>query len=133
MEKNIEYPTALINFLTEYAAFIPINFRNAISQLITDHENGHYLLIRFGWQENRYIYNTVFHFDLEENKVIVRLNQTDLDILDELATYGILEEDIQLVFIREEAPQAAERLKIVEHLKGMLPDVPYDKNDIYHQ
>lgn len=73
------------------------------------------------------------HFDQEENKVIVRRNQTDLDIVEELVAYGLAEEDIQLAFRREEAHQVADRLKMVEHLKGILPDVPYDKNDFYHQ
>ena len=95
-----DYRTTLLTFLSEYAAITPVNFRNATSQVITDHENGHYQLVRFGWQENRYLYNTVFHFDLEENKVIVRLNQTDLDIIDELSAYGISEEDIQVAFIQ---------------------------------
>lgn len=130
---KLDYPTALCNFLSEYATLTPVNFRNATNQVIADQENGHYLLVRFGWQENRYLYNTVFHFDLEENKVIIRLNQTDLDIVDELATHGILEEDIQLAFMREEAPQVSDRLKMVEHLKGILPDLPYDKKDLYQQ
>lgn len=104
-----DYQTTLLAFLSEYATITPINFRNATNQVITDHENGHYLLVRFGWQENRYLYNTVFHFDLEENKVIVRRNQTDFDIVEELVTYGILEKDIQLAFIREEETQALDR------------------------
>lgn len=65
---KLDYPTILINFLSEYAAFTPFNFRNATSQVITDPENGHYLLVCLGWQDERYLYNTVFHFDLEDNK-----------------------------------------------------------------
>ena len=126
------YQTALLTFLTEYAAITPINFRNATNQVITDHENGQYQLVRFGWFENRYFYNTVFHFDLEGDQVIVRRNQTDLDIVEELELYGIMTEDIQVAFMRDEAP-AINRLKSVEHLKGILPDVPYDKNEVYNQ
>lgn len=133
MSKRLNNQTTLLIFLTEYAAFTPINFRNASSQVIPDHENGHYLLVRLGWQDDRYHYHTIFHFDLEENKVIVRRNQTDLDIVEELVAYGLAEEDIQLAFRREEAPQVVDRLKMVEHLKGILPDVPYDRNDFYRQ
>lgn len=127
-----DYQTALLTFLTEYVSIIPINFRNATNQVITDHENGHYQQVRFGWFENRYFYNTVFHFDLEGDQVIVRRNQTDLDIVAELKLYGIVAEDVQVAFIREETP-AISRLKQVAHLKGILPDVPYDKNEVYNQ
>jgi len=132
MEKNIDNSTALINFLSEYAAITPINFRNANSQVITDPENGHYLLVRLGWQDDRYLYNTVFHFDLKGDKVIVRRNQTDLDIVEELELYGIVAEDVQVAFMRDEAPTIS-RIKQVEHLKGILPNVPYDKNEVYNQ
>ena len=125
-----DYQTALLTFLSEHAAITPINFRNATNQVITDHENGHYQLVRFGWLENRYFYNTVFH--LQGDQVIVRRNQTDLDIVEELELYGIVAEDVQVAFIREETP-AISRLKQVAHLKGILPDVPYDKNEAYNQ
>lgn len=130
---KLDYPTILINFLSEYAALTPINFPNATNQVVTDPENGHYLLVRLGWQDDRYHYNTVFHFDLKGNKVIVRRNQTDLDIVEELGAYGILEDDIQLAFMGTEAIQTPDRSKMVEHIKGILPDTPYDKNDFYHQ
>jgi hypothetical protein len=127
-----DYQTTLLSFLTEYAAITPINFRNATNQVITDHENGHYQLVRFGWFENRYFYNTIFHFDLQGNQVIARCNQTDLDMVKELELYGIVGEDVQVTFMREEA-LAISRLKQVAHLKGILPDVPYGKNEVYNQ
>ena len=132
MEKTLNYQTALLTFLAEYAAFTPINFPNATSQVIVDRENGHYQLVRFGWKENRYLYNTVFHFDLEGDQVIVRCNQTDLDIVEELELYGIVAEDVQVAFVKDPTPTIS-RLKQVEHLKGILPDVPYDKNEVYNQ
>lgn len=64
--------------------------------------------------------------------MIVRRNQTDLDIVEELELYGIVAENVQVAFIKDEAP-TINRLKMVAHLKGILPDVPYDKNDIYNQ
>ena len=127
-----DYQTALLTFLAEYAAFTPINFPNTTSQVIADRENGHYQLVRFGWQEHRYLYNTVFHFDLEGDQVIVRCNQTDLDIVEELELYGIVTEDVQLAFMKEESP-AISRLKQVAYLKGILPDVTYDKDEVYNQ
>ena len=64
--------------------------------------------------------------------MIARCNQTDLDIVEELELYGIVPEDVQVAFIKEENPVIS-RLKMVAHLKGILPDVPYDKNEVYNQ
>ena len=102
MEKNLKYEAALLSFLEEYANIKPINFRNATNQVVVDRENGHYQLVRLGWQENRHIYNTVFHFDLLGDKVFVQLNRTDLPIVEELESYGILPGDVVVSFAAEE-------------------------------
>jgi hypothetical protein len=94
MDKKLKYEAALLSFLEEYARIKPINFRNADNQVVVDRENGHYQLVRLGWQEGRYIYNTVFHFDLAGNKVVVQQNRTDLPIVDELEAYGIAPTDV---------------------------------------
>ena len=102
MDKKLKYESALLSFLAEYARIKPINFPNANNQVIVDRENGHYQLVRLGWQDNRYIYNTVFHFDLAGDKIIVQQNRTDLPIVDELETYGIAPEDIVVAFAEPE-------------------------------
>jgi hypothetical protein len=102
MEKNLKYEAALLSFLEEYANIKPMNFRNANNQVIADRENGHYQLVRMGWQEHRYIYNTVFHFDLLGDKVVVQLNRTDLPIVEELESYGILSGDVVVSAASEE-------------------------------
>jgi hypothetical protein len=98
MDKKLKYESAMRSFLEEYARIKPINFRNAENQVIIDRENGHFQLVRLGWQDGRYIHNTVFHFDLVENKVLVQQNRTDLSIVEELEEYGIEENDIILPF-----------------------------------
>lgn len=95
------YEKALLSFLEEYAAIKPINFQNANNQVVADRQNGHYQLVRMGWLDNRYFYNTVFHFDLVEDKVVVQQNRTDLPIVDELESYGIAPTDVVVAFVRD--------------------------------
>ncbi len=102
MDKKLKYESALLSFLEEYARIKPINFPKANNQVIADRENGHYQLVRLGWQDSRYIYNTVFHFDLVKDKIIVQQNRTDLPIVDELTEYGIAPEDIVVAFAEPE-------------------------------
>jgi XisI protein len=101
MEKKLIYEKALLSFLEEYAEVKPFNFPNAINQVIADRENGHYQLVRMGWLDNRYFYNTVFHFDLVEEKVVVQQNRTDLPIVDELESYGIAPGDVIVAFVKD--------------------------------
>ena len=102
MDKKLKYEAALLSFLEEYAHIKPINFRNANNQIIVDRENGHYQLVRLGWQDGRYIHNTVFHFDLLGNKVLVQQNRTDLSIVEELEDYGIESADVVVSFSEPE-------------------------------
>lgn len=101
MDKKLNHERAILAFLEEYARIKPINFRNATNQVIADKANGHYQLVRMGWQDGRYIHNTVFHFDLLGEKVIVQQNRTDLPIVEELKEYGIDEQDIVVAFLEE--------------------------------
>lgn len=102
MDKKLAYETALLSFLEEYAQIKPLNFRNATNQVIADREHGHFQLVRLGWQDGRYVYNTVFHFDLISDKVFVQQNRTDLSIAEELEYYGIAQTDIVLPFAEPE-------------------------------
>lgn len=102
MDKKLKYEAALLAFLEEYAQIKPINFRNANNQVIVDRENGHYQLVRLGWQDGKYIHNTVFHFDLVDSKVVVQQNRTDLSIVDELEEYGIASADVFMPFSEPE-------------------------------
>jgi XisI protein len=98
MDTKLKYETAILSFLGEYAQIKPINFKNANNQVIVDRDNGHYQLVRMGWQGEKYIYNTVFHFDLVGTKILVQQNRTDLSIVEELEEFGISSNDIVVSF-----------------------------------
>lgn len=103
MDTKLKYEAAILSFLREYAEIKPINFRNANNQVVVDRENGHYQLVRMGWQGSKYIYNTVFHFDLVGDKILVQQNRTDLSIVEELEEYGIDPSDVLVSFAAERA------------------------------
>ena len=103
MDTKLKYKDAILSFLEEYAQIKPVNFRNANNQIVVDRENGHYQLVRMGWQGTKYIYNTVFHFDLIGDKILVQQNRTDLSIVEELEAYGIAPADVIVSFDAEMA------------------------------
>jgi len=71
--------------------------------------NHHYQLQRLGWQNDEYIFQTIFHFDIAGGKVWVQQNRTDLPLDEELIDLGIAKEDIVLGMVHpsyREAPTA---------------------------
>ncbi|MFY7803983.1 MAG: XisI protein [Limnoraphis robusta] len=63
---------------------------------IFDRERDHYLIVDFGWDNYRRIYNCVMHLNIQNNKVWIQRNQTDYSLAEELVSLGIPKEDIVL-------------------------------------
>jgi XisI protein len=70
------------------------------TQVIIDHENGHYLLFSVGWYENtKREYAPFLHIDLKSNgKVYLQHDGTDLKVALMLSERGIEKSDIILAF-----------------------------------
>lgn len=66
--------------------------------IITDDEHGHYLLMKIGWLQNKRLYGPYFHVQVQDGKVLVHQNGTDIHIGHELNQRGIKKEDIVLAF-----------------------------------
>lgn len=98
MDKKLGLEKSILAFLESYAPIIPYGMNNVRNQIIADRENGHYQLVRLGWDEGAHIHYTVFHFDIIDGKVWVQENRTDLPIIDELEGFGISSEDLVLNF-----------------------------------
>ena len=71
------------------------NWQTAI---ITDDEHGHYLLMKTGWFNNKRLYGPYLHIEVQDGKVLVHQNGTDIHIGHELHQRGIKKEDIVLAF-----------------------------------
>ena len=68
-------------------------------QVVFDFENNHFQLITIGWNNDKYVYLTLFHFDIKsDGKIWLMENNTDIRIAEELVKLGVPREDIVLGF-----------------------------------
>jgi XisI protein len=99
MEKIEKYQKILTDFLEEYGK---INYANAPlleQQVIIDTKRNHFELVSVGWQKGKFIHDTVFHFDIKENKIWIIQNWTDIKVSKELINRGVEASDIVIGFI----------------------------------
>ena len=79
MDKVKKYQDILVSYLQEYAKIKPANQPDVDSYVIADRENNHFQLLQTGWQNHRYVFAVVFHFDIRNGKVWFQRNITDKD------------------------------------------------------
>ncbi len=72
------------------------NDLNIESQVISDTENDHYLLVDIGWQGNERIYASYVHIDIKDGKIWIQQNMTEIDLGQELVAKGVPPSDIIL-------------------------------------
>jgi len=69
--------------------------------LIIDRERDHYILLDLGWNNDKRVYSTVFHFDLIEGKLWIQKDNTALSPVETFLEKGIPKGDIVLGFMPE--------------------------------
>ena len=98
MDKIIKYQDIIEQFLEEEAA-IPYANQDLKREVLVDRKRNHFQLFFIGWEDNKFYYDIILHFDIKENgKVWIQQNNTELQIADELINCGIAHEDIVLGF-----------------------------------
>ncbi len=98
MAKLEVYRQAVCEVLSEYGNYKPVNAEVEV-QTIFDTERDHYQIVSVGWQDNRRVHTCTIHIDIKpECKVWIQLNNTDLQLADELMEHGVAREDIVLGF-----------------------------------
>jgi hypothetical protein len=99
MDKISLYQHAILDILNEYAGYIPVGIKDPRNQVIADQEKHHYLLLRFGWDKGEvFLHHVIMHFDIENDKVWIRANGTELDVGEALVARGVPKEDIVVGF-----------------------------------
>ena len=68
------------------------------NQVIADRENHHYLMLRIGWDGDIFLHHVVLHFDIEDGKIWIRANGTELDVGQALVDRGVPKSDIVVGF-----------------------------------
>lgn len=67
MEKIKTYQNIILSILEEYATYKPVNMDEVEQQIIADTQRNHFQLISIGWFKDRFIHDTIFHFDIKSN------------------------------------------------------------------
>ncbi len=96
MDRLEHYRQSIRNFLTKYANVW--QEEGIETQLITDSERDHYLLLRVGWEGDKRINYAVFQFDIKDGKIWVQENNTDVEIDKDLEEMGISKKEIVVGF-----------------------------------
>lgn len=99
MDKIKKYQKVIIAFLEEYAKYPYQNMPEIEFQIIADRERNHFQLISIGWEQHKFIHDTIFHFDIKNEKIWVQKNATDMLVADLLISEGVEREDIILGFV----------------------------------
>ena len=92
------------NVLGEYAS-IPYAYGDIQTEVISDRENDHYLLVNVGWRESRRIYGSLVHIAIIDGKIWVQQDGTEDGIANELVEGGIPRDMIVLGFRAPEVRQ----------------------------
>ncbi|MGI0480959.1 XisI protein [Geminocystis sp. CENA526] len=97
MDKLTKYSQLVKEILTEYSQYKPANDQLEI-QSIFDEEKGHYQVITFGWEEQKYVHYCLIHIDLKGDKIWIQWNMTEKDIAEELVRLGVEKQNIVIGF-----------------------------------
>jgi hypothetical protein len=81
-------------------------------QAIIDLKNNHYQLVRLGWANRQFFYQTLLHLDIKaDGKIWIQQNNTEILVGENLSQQGVLLSDIVLGFrpqyLREQSGFAA--------------------------
>ncbi len=96
MEKVKQYQQAIIKILEDWLEVKTKDHTDIKNYLIADTERNHYQLLRMGWADESYVFNPLIHFDIIEGKIWLQVNNTDVDVAEDLVMAGIDRNDIVL-------------------------------------
>ncbi len=102
MEDLKKYEVAILDYLHSYAQAYADDPSGIETFVVADREHHHYQLMRVGWNRDRYFHYCLIHIDIKNEKVWIRLNETEEMVGDELVERGIPKSDIVLGFQHEE-------------------------------
>jgi hypothetical protein len=93
------YRKYILNLFEERRRVRPINVENVDNQIIADTERNHYQFVSIGWEGLVFSYTVTFHFDIKpDGKIWIQVNNTDIDIAEELERMGVPKTDIVIGF-----------------------------------
>jgi hypothetical protein len=104
LEKINRYRTIVQNILSQYASYKPSHGDIEV-QAIFDTERDHYQVLGIGWDGKKRVFGCSMHLDIKDGKIWIQLNNTEVELGEELVEQGVPKEDIvigfQPTYIRE--------------------------------
>ncbi|HZP83315.1 MAG TPA: XisI protein [Chthonomonadaceae bacterium] len=97
MDTPIDAREIIKRILREYAALKP-SYGDIESEVVFDDEQGHYELIRYGWDGQRRVHGCLLHVDIKGDKIWIQYDGTEEGIAPELVEAGIPRDRIVLGF-----------------------------------
>lgn len=97
LEKVQQYQTIIRQLLTEYASYKPSHGDIEV-QTVFDPEGDHYQVVALGWNRKERIYGCSIHLDIKGEKIWIQVNNTELNIGQDLVDRGVATEDIVVGF-----------------------------------
>jgi hypothetical protein len=97
MAKIDEYRQIVRDLLTEYSQ-IKANNEEVEAELIFDLVRDRYQLVHVGWSRKRRIYGCVLHLDINDSKIWIQHDGTEVGIANELVARGVPKADIIIGF-----------------------------------
>ncbi len=95
------YSQVIVQFLTQLSD--RASSSNGVeTQQLFDLQHHRYLLLDVGWRGQERVYAVAIHLDIQDGKVWIQRNQTEVEIDANLIELGIPEEDIVLGLIPPE-------------------------------
>jgi uncharacterized protein (DUF927 family) len=97
LEKIQAYRSKIKQLLKQYAVYKPSHGDIEV-QTIFDTDQDHYQVVAIGWDKEERVYGCSIHLDIKNEKIWIQINNTELDIGQDLIKRGIPKEDIVIGF-----------------------------------
>jgi len=97
MDKLDVYRQIVQEILTEHGKIQPV-YGEILMKLLFDVERDRYQLLRTGWQGDRRVFGALIHIDLEDGKIWIQYDGTEIGVANELTEKGIPKTDIVLAY-----------------------------------
>jgi XisI protein len=97
MDKLELYRSIVTEILTKYSQYKPSYGQVEIEQIF-DRERDRYQLLAIGWNQQKRIYGTTIHLDIQDEKIWIQQNTTEFDLASDLLEMGVPKQDIVIGF-----------------------------------
>ncbi|MEM7184374.1 MAG: element excision factor XisI family protein [Spirochaetota bacterium] len=100
MDKKDKYRNIVTEVTEFYASLQPEGDEGIQMQEVLDSKNDQYLVFAIGWDGERRVHDCVMHIALEDGKVLIQEDTTDLPVSQVLEEKGVDREDLVLGFYK---------------------------------